>query len=202
MKLAQILATLDAFGLHARGSTTLTGAPGPADRLDKLLQHLGLSGSKLASGGFGRIRHFLLSNEPNEPVGAGRFTRVLAGRWVQDRGALRGLGINLERGASGLELGSLGHCRALQPFYISPILYVNRLKGCSSQRKDCHTSTSTSAVRPVRSRDSRHCNSSVADPFSESGEDCRPVGNATELQRCEAPSQAILLLSPFAFFSV
>ncbi len=51
MKLAQILATLDAFGLHARGSTTLTGAPGPADRLDKLLQHLGLSGFKLASGG-------------------------------------------------------------------------------------------------------------------------------------------------------
>ena len=35
MKLAQILATLDAFGLHARGSTTLTGAPGRADRLDK-----------------------------------------------------------------------------------------------------------------------------------------------------------------------
>jgi len=35
MKLAQILATLDAFGLHARGSTTLTDAPGRADRLDK-----------------------------------------------------------------------------------------------------------------------------------------------------------------------
>jgi hypothetical protein len=86
MKLAQILATLAAFGLHARGSTTLTGAPGPADRLDKLLQHLGLSGSKLASGGFGRIRHFLL---PNEPVRAGRFTRVLASRWAQDRGVLR-----------------------------------------------------------------------------------------------------------------
>lgn len=34
-----------------RGSTTLTGAPGPAARLDKLMQHLGLSGSKLASGG-------------------------------------------------------------------------------------------------------------------------------------------------------
>jgi hypothetical protein len=35
MKLAQILATLDAFGLHARGSATLTDAPGRADRLDK-----------------------------------------------------------------------------------------------------------------------------------------------------------------------
>jgi hypothetical protein len=126
-----------------RGSTTLTGAPGPAARLDKLMQHLGLSGSKLASGGFGRIRHFLL---PNEPVRAGRFTRVLASRWVQDRGVLSGLGIDLERGASGLELGSLGQSRALQPFYVPPILYVAHLKGCSSQREDCHTSTSTSAV--------------------------------------------------------
>jgi hypothetical protein len=101
-----------------------------------------------------------------------------------------------QKGCLRLRTWKFGSVSSPTTFLHSPILYVTRLKGCSSQRKNCHTST----VKPVRSRDSRHCNSSVADPFSESGEDCRPVGNATELQHCEAPSQAILLLSISTIF--
>src|ERR1700722_10898059 len=72
-ELAQILATLDVFGLQAGGSSSSTSALGRADRPDKGLtwglQHLGLSGSRLPSGGDdqGMARPL---RRPDEPLSA------------------------------------------------------------------------------------------------------------------------------------